>query len=90
MTKKIEVAGNKYVPFSGTGYAVYIIPTTWGDVIMSMIKDPNNLDATDAFTSIDRTYNSTGLTNNYSGVAIKIYYSKSVSAFNGTNYYFIR
>lgn len=89
LTKLITTEGNKALTFTGTGLIYYAFPASWSDTNLSSIKDPNNLDATEAFTRTTATVTSTGLTNNYTSVNYVVYYLNTGSTeTDGSEYTF--
>lgn len=82
-SKLVQTEGNKTVPYSGTNvYIYYCIPKTWSDYTLSEIIDGNGFNVTPAFTSYDVNISSSGLANNWTNVAYKMYRINSLTTVN--------
>lgn len=89
-TKLVQAEGNKSVTLTGSGYIYYFVPKTWSDFTLSSIIDHNGFNVTPSFTSYDVTISSTGLTNDYTNVAYKMYKLNTITTTSGYEYDFNR
>lgn len=90
LTKLVEAEGNKTVSLTGSGFIYYAVPKTWTDFTLSSIIDHNGFNVTPSFTSYDITVSSSGLINNWSSVAYKLYKLNTTTTTSGYAYQFNR
>ena len=90
LTKLVQGEGDKSLTFTGSGFIYLAIPTTWGDVDLSQIRDQNEFNVTASFTAYDITVSSTGLTNDWTNVNYKIYKLNTTTTTSGYEYDFVR
>jgi len=84
LTKLVEDEGNKTVTINGSGFIFYAFPASWSDNALSAIFDHNGFNVTGSFTVHDINISSSGLTNDYSTVAYKLY--KLTTTTTATNF----
>lgn len=89
-SKLIEAEGNKQVSFTGSGFIYYLVPKTWGDYTLSIILDHNGFNVTPSFTAYDIDISSTGLTNDWTTVAYKMYKLDTTTITSNYEYTFTR
>ncbi len=90
ITKIVEAEGNKSVSFTGSGFIYYLVPKTWGDYTLSIILDHNGFNVTPSFTAYDIDISSTGLTNDWTTVAYKMYKLDTTTITSNYEYTFTR
>lgn len=91
LTKLVEDEGDKTVTLTGTNeFMYYALPVNWSDSNLSQIIDHNGFDVTASFTEFTITINSSGLTNNWTGVFYRLYKLNTVTTATGFDYQFIR
>lgn len=90
LTKLVETEGNKTVTLTGSGFIYFAIPKTWSDFTLSSIIDHNGFNVTPSFTAYDITVGSTGLINDWTGVAYKLYKLNTTTSTSGYAYQFNR
>lgn len=90
LTKLVQAEGDKTVTLTGNGFIFYAVPKTWGDFTLSSIIDHNGFNVTPSFTAYDITVSSSGLTNNWSTVAYKLYKLNTTTITSGYAYTFNR
>lgn len=90
LTKLVQAEGDKTVTLTGSGFIYYAVPKTWGDYTLSSIIDHNGFNVTPSFTSYDINVSSTGLINDWTSVAYKLYKLNTTTTTSGYAYQFNR
>lgn len=90
LTKLVQAEGNKTVSLTGSGFIYYAVPKTWGDYTLSSIIDHNGFNVTPSFTAYDITVSSSGLVNDWTSVAYKMYKLNTTTTTAGYAYQFNR
>jgi len=86
LTKSVTNEGNKSLTLNGDGFIYFLIPKTWSDWNLSSIIDHNGFNVTASFTATDINISSSGLTNNYTNVAYRMYKLNNLTSTSGFTY----
>jgi len=84
LTKLVEDEGDKTATINGSGFIYYAFPASWSDNALSAIIDHNGFNVTGSFTVHDINISSSGLTNDYTSIAYKLY--KLTTTTTATNF----
>lgn len=90
LTKLVEAEGDKTVTLTGSGYIYFLVPKTWSDWNLSSIIDHNGFNVTASFTATDINISSSGLTNNWTTQAYRMYKLNTTTTTSGNAYQFNR
>lgn len=89
MSKQVVDESTRTATFNGTGYLYFAVPLSWGDNVLSSIRDGNNFELLSGFTSQVIAVTSTDNTNNWT-TNYRVYRLTNQTTVSNATYTFIR